>query len=352
MIVVHNLKKQHCMKRLSFLMFGLIIINISACGQGEWKQYNFDILKIDFPQNPEYSTDNTLLDDSPLITHYWESNILDESHENLYYSVSYTLYPSDYIYSDSLFSLVEGFINSTQNDLLDDDTFTLLSSTLVERQGYPGKIFKWKNNSSNRFLEFQVFLVESTLFQLSVVSRAGENHNVFINKFFDSFEIINTPHGNFSIPEITSERTFAIDFPGEPKNNSRTVDSEYGKLALDIRTYEPIGQHNLLYIVMETKYPTQVANQNDLNALNAFYKKSIDGSINSVNGVLISIEDIYIQDKLGKEFRVSFSEGKALMVYRVLYFDNSMYMIGVITSPNKDNNIEMNKYFESFRILK
>ena len=286
-----------------------------------------------------------------MITHFWELNITDESHPNIYYSASYTFYPSDFIHSDSLFSEVESFINSSQNSLLEDDSFTLLSSTLAERQGYPGKVFKWKSTLSDRFLEFHVFLVENKLFQLSVVSREGENHNLFINKFFNSFEIINTPHGNFSIPEITSERTFAIHFPSEPKNNSRTVDSEYGKLALDIRTYEPVGQINLLYIAMETKYPSQVANQNDLHALNAFYKKSIDGSINSVNGVLISIDDIYYHDKLGKEFRVSFSDGKTLMVYRVLYVGNSMYMIGVITSPDKDKNIEMNKYFESFRIL-
>lgn len=340
------------MNKLSFIAFGLtFIFTIPLFGQVDWKEYNIQNFKIEFCQNPEYSTDTSFLNNFPLITHYWEVKTIDTLHENVYYSLSLVSYPSDFIHSDSLFPLIEGFINSTQNDLLGDDSFTLLSSTLTERHGFPGKIFKWKKNSSNNFFEFQVFLVENTLFQLSVFTREGENQNIFINKYFDSFDIINTPHGNFSVPIITSERTFEIDFPEEPTNNTKTIDSEYGKLALDIQTYEPTAQKvNLVYIAMETKYPSQVADQNDLYVLNSFYKKSIDGAITSVNGELISINDIYYNGKLGKEFRCYFSGGKALMVYRVFLIGNSMYMTGVVTLPDKDKNREMNKFLESFKI--
>lgn len=341
------------MKR-TFLTLGLIlIINLSACGQVAWKEYKSHNFKIEFYQNPEYSADTSYLDNYPLITHFWQVNIADTVHENVYYSISLSSFPPDYIHSDSLYYLIEGFINSTQNSILEDDSFTMLSSTLTERHGFPGKVFKWKSNSSNKFLEFQVFLVESTLFQLSVVSREGENHNIFINKYFDSFEILNTPQGGYSVPQVTFARTFEVDFPKEPKNEIKTMDSEYGKLALDIQTYEPTGQEvNLLYIAGETKYPNQVTDPNDLYALNSFYKKSIDATITSVNGELISIHDIYYDGKLGKEFKCYFSSGKVLMVYRVFYIGNSMYITGVMTSPDKDKNKEMNKFLDSFKTKK
>jgi hypothetical protein len=101
---------------------------------------------------------------------------------------------------------------------------------------------------------------------------------------------------------------------------------------------------------METKYPTNVINPNDTYGLNIFYKKSIDGSLNSVNGELISIIDIYYNENLGKEFRCYFSEGKALMVYRLFYIDNRLYSYGVITTPDNDKNNAMNIFLESFKI--
>ena len=65
----------------------------------------------------------------------------------------------------------------------------------------------------------------------------------------------------------------------------------------------------MVYVAIETKYPTDFINQNDTYALNKFYKKIIDGSMNAVSGELISINDIYYNEKLGKEYRGYFSEG-------------------------------------------
>jgi len=108
----------------------------------------------------------------------------------------------------------------------------------------------------------------------------------------------------------------------------------------------------MIYIAMETKYPPNVINQADENALSDFYIQAIDESLNAVNGELISIKDIYYNGKPGKEYRCSFSEGKALMVYRYYFINDNFYSIGVITSPNKDENKGMKKFFDSFGIKK
>ena len=330
-----------------------LTLNITVLSQSGWREYVYDShqFKIDFYQIPDFSAESSVLNDSSLTTYYWELNVDDPVHENIYYSVSQVAYPSEFIHSDSLFPVVDGFISSTQNSLIEDDTYTLLSSSLVEKHGFPGKVFKWKINSNNIFLEFHVYLVENKLFQLSVVSREGENHNQFLEKYFESFELINFHKGNYALPDHANERTILIMFPEVPNEQSKTVDSEYGKLSLDIQILEPkVKEDNMVYIAMETKYPSGVVDTGDTGALNSFYKKAIDGSLNSVNGELISINDVYYKDKPGKEYRCYFSEGKTLMVYRYFLINDNFYSFGVITLPEKDNNKGMTKFFDSFGI--
>ena len=83
-----------------------------------------------------------------------------------------------------------------------------------------------------------------------------------------------------------------------------------------------------------------------------FYKKAIDGSLAAVNGELISIDDVYYDSYLGKEYRFYYAGGQILMVYRLFYVDGSLYQHGVITDPKKDKNESMNRFFKSFKLLK
>ena len=339
--------------RTTFNIVLFLTYSITVLSQPDWKEYvyhSYDF-KIDFFQKPDFIADSSVFNDSPLVTYFWELNVDDPLHDNIYYSVSHVAYPSEFIHSDSLFHLVDGFISSTQNSLIEDENYTLLSSSLAENNGFPGKVFKWKNKSNNILLEFHVYLVENKLFELSVVSQEGKNHNQFLDKYFDSFEIINIQKGNYTLPDNASERTILVMFPEVPIEQTKTVDSEYGKLSLDIQILEPtVKEDNMIYIAMETKYPSGVVEPGDSIALNNFYEKAVDGALNSVNGDLVSIDDVYYRDIPGKEYRCYLSEGEALMVYRYFFIDDNFYSIGVITLPEKDKNKGMIKFFDSFGI--
>lgn len=344
------------MIKVKYLILGLILgISITSRAQSDWKKYDYSAynFKIEFPQKPEFSIDSSTIDDPASDTYSWELNIEDTLHPNSYYSISLTPYAPDYMHSDSSISVVDGFINSTQNSLFEDESFTILSSSLVEKNGYPGKVFKWKNNSSEIFFEFHVFLIENNLFTLSVVSNEGEHHNILINKFFNSFEIINIPDGKFKLPEASNSRTISIQFPAKATEQTKTMDSEYGQLQVDIQLLETNSKDkNKVYVAMETTYPENVVKPNDTYELNVFYKNAIDRSLNSVDGELISIQDIYYKQYLGKEFRCYFANGEALMVYRIFYIDHSVYTFGVATIPKNDKNKEMKSFFESFKVKK
>ena len=335
------------------LLLVLGTVNFIAYSQDSWERYNYDSyhFKIDFFEKPVFSVDSSAFSDSGVVSSYWQLKVSDTLHQNKFYSISVSDYPSDYIHSDSLLSVVEGFINSSQADLFEDKAYTLLSSSITEKQGYPGKAYRWKYNSNDRFLEYQVFLVESRLFVLSVVSWEGEAYNIYINKFFDSFEITTIPNGKFTLPKSANKRTIEINFPSKPMEQLKMVDTEHGKMFADIQSYEPtIKEDNMVYIAMETKYPPNVIDQNNTYELNGFYKKSIDASLNATNGELISINDIYYKGNLGKEYKSYLAEGKVLSVYRCYFIHDSFYIMGVMTSPEKDKNKEMKNFFESFKI--
>ena len=333
----------------------IFILAIGATGfsQPDWEEYVFDShhFKIDFLQKPDFTADSSVFNDSPLITYFWELSVDDPLHDNVYYCLSQIAYPPEYIHSDSAYSVVEGFIGSTQNSLIGDENFTLLTSTLTEKHGYPGKIYRWKSNSNNVYLDFHVYLVENKLYELSAVTREGKNHNPYLARYFDSFEIINTDKGHYSLPVHANERTIQVNFPEVPQEQTKTVDSDFGKLSLDIQILEPEARgDNMVYIAMETKYPPGVVDPGDPDALDNLYEKAINGSLNSVNGELISIDDIYHEDNPGKEYRCYFPGGQALLVYRYFFINDNFYSLGVITLPEKDNNESMTAFFDSFGV--
>jgi hypothetical protein len=316
----------------------------------EDKKHNF---KINFFQKPVFKVDTAELQGSPLYIYNWENDVIDTLHSNSYYSLSLSYYPAEFMHSDSSFTVVESFINSSQNSFLENKDLTLLSSTLTVKKGYPGKIFKWKRNVDNVFFEIHIYLIQNKLFELLVICREGKNHNNSIHHFIDSFEPTSILTGKFSIPNLKPETILMADFPGTPKEQSQMVDSEFGKLFLTLKSYEPTSQDsNILYMSGETAYEKEPINQGDTYSLNKFYKNAIDGSINSINGQLISISDINIEGHLGKEYKAYTTDHNVIIVYRMLYLDKKMFLLGVITPFKNDKNPAMLKFLNSFRLKK
>jgi len=339
-------------KKIPLMLFGwLFVLNINA--QNYWRNYDLPDyhFKIEFIEPPLFSSDTSETEEGYLYSYYWETEVSDTTHPNAYYAIGLDIYPPEFIHSDSSYNTIEGFLNSSQYELIDNEDFTLITSEILEFNGYPGKRFNWRVNSNYNFIEFQVFLINNYLFTVSTVTYAHANPNSFINKYFESFELIDIAEGNYHKPILEKNTNFTVDFPGQPIIQSRTIDSEMGQLHLDIQMFEPPSPvDNLVFVSLQTKYPQLAADENDPISLNALYKRSIDGSLASVNAELISILDINYMGKAGKEYKAYITQSKMLMVYRLFYIDNNMYSLGVITFPEKDNNVEMEDFFNSFKL--
>lgn len=343
------------MNKLKLLSF-IVALGFSYLSKAEveWKSHYYfaQDFRIDFIEQPQESLDTIQLNEQPLYCYNKWVDVKDTTHDNVQYSASETTYPAHYIHSDSTLTMVEEFIGSTQSDMSEDNDFTLLHSILIELNGYPGKEFKWKCIKSNRDLIYRYYLVKNKLYELSVVCNDNQNNNGSINRFFSSFKLLNETDGHFKIPIQSGKRKSQITFPGKTTDTYRLVDTDFGKISIDIRTYTPVGENdNLLYMLTESGYNTDVVDEKDPIALNDFYIKHMEKAISSANGVLMTLTDVNYKNYAGKEFRFHVRNETSIFVYRSFMINHCLYSIVVATNAEKDNNAAMKSFFDSFDVV-
>ena len=113
---------------------------------------------------------------------------------------------------------------------------------------------------------------------------------------------------------------------------------------------ESKNSQNLVYMIMETRYPDHAVEISNKKELRAFYSKSLKGAAQGVNGEEISVKEIKLHGNLGVEGLFSILGGKAEAVYQVFYVNNSLYILGVITSNGKSKNKKLRQFLDSFEI--
>lgn len=309
--------------------------------------------EIKFIDEPAYKMDTIDLEGDNLITESWILSVDDESHLNSLYTFMKLTYPPKMFHSDSSLTSLESVINSSVDWLYEDKSNELLSATTISKNKYYGKEFRWKNRETNVFMTFDVYVVENILYVLQVTSRPNQNHNVYIGEFFDSFVLSDELQGKFTMDEKEYIPSYEITFPKKPTLSKQLIDSEAGKLEVNMQILENESNAiNGFFLSGETSYPDDFLPDRNHLELNTFYINSVNGSLNAMNGQLITLENVYYKDNLGKEFRCYVMEGAVLLVYRIFLIENKAYSLGVMTTYDKDKNEEMMQFFDSFEVKK
>ena len=149
---------------------------------------------------------------------------------------------------------------------------------------------------------------------------------------------------------------YKIEFPSEPTESIQKVDSEIGELTLNIQMLDLTtgdgDSDNWVYMVNFTKYPKEFIDSDDKESLATLYRSSIDGAVTSVKGKLISEKEVKLGSYSGREVKIDFQEGLAVIRMRLFLVDNKMYILQTITETKKDNNKDISKFMDSFELLK
>jgi hypothetical protein len=110
--------------------------------------------------------------------------------KNELYVISYCDYPEGTFHKDStelIDEVLEVAVEQENANLKGQVTY----NHKIKQNGYPGRIFRIRYNNSEVVLKSKVFLVNDRFFTIQVYTLYKYNLNFNIDKFFNSFRLLN-----------------------------------------------------------------------------------------------------------------------------------------------------------------
>ena len=147
---------------------------------------------------------------------------------------------------------------------------------------------------------------------------------------------------------------YSVQFPSVPTASDQTIPSEIGPLHMKMQMLDQSkdnSKSNMLYLANHTIYPNKYEAFKDTANLSVFYKEAINGAVTNVNGKLLTEKDIFYKEYPGKEIKIDYGNGYAIITARMFLIGYDMYMIQTITETAKDDNKEMDNFFDSFELI-
>lgn len=149
---------------------------------------------------------------------------------------------------------------------------------------------------------------------------------------------------------------FTASFPKKPDADSQVVASPLGQLRFTTFMYdasEDSTDENLIYTVITTKYPDSLAKEAQQQALiRGLFDGAVKGAVNNVKGKLLSQKDISFEGYPGREMKIDFQDGLAIIRMRIYMVNTWMYTLQTITYTGKDENKSIYRFMDSFKLLK
>lgn len=166
--------------------------------------------------------------------------------------------------------------------------------------------------------------------------------------FLTSFKSIN----NDWIELKPENGNCSIQMPSQPTAQEKIVNSEIGELKTKMFFLQPANgsDENKLYGLSFADYPEGTIHSDSTNLLKDFFDNSRDQAIENVHGKLLSETIIKINGYPGRESRIDFKNGLAIIKHRTYLVKNRIYILQVITLTENSYNVSINRFLDSFKL--
>jgi hypothetical protein len=144
-----------------------------------------------------------------------------------------------------------------------------------------------------------------------------------------------------------------VEFPKEPKAQTQIINTELGELEMNLFIYDASNSEkddNLVYLLSITEYPDTLINSKQTEIQDTFFRASIDGAVNNVGGELLSEKEITIDKYPGREIKIDFQNGRAIIIMRLYLVESKIYMLQTITETEKASNSSISRFMDSFEL--
>ncbi len=152
----------------------------------------------------------------------------------------------------------------------------------------------------------------------------------------------------------SEDQGYQIEFPKEPSENVQTVNTEAGPVDMHIHMLDLSKKEedsNLIYLSSYAQYPDTLVHSDRKEQLAGFFKETIDGLVSSIDGKRLDEKMVQLGEYQGKEVKINFQDGMAIIRIRVYLVENRVYMLQVVTKTENDSNESISRFMNSFALI-
>jgi hypothetical protein len=137
---------------------------------------------------------------------------------------------------------------------------------------------------------------------------------------------------------------FKATFPAYPAHETEPID--FGGYSLNMEMYSAESQNGVFYAINFITYPNEVDTSVPENNLEG----SVNGTLQSIDGELISSDFTYFGQHRAVEYLIHKKDGTAYVKGKNILVGQSMYQIVVAYEPADSSNVEFEKFADSFQL--
>lgn len=183
-------------------------------------------------------------------------------------------------------------------------------------------------------------------------------YNYFYLTFLISVLIHSCTHEPVKWVEYKSDIFgFKIEFPRTPFENAQTADTERGSIKLNIiglDCQKDKYSNNFVYFVNCSEFPESFFKDFTKESYDDFFKNSINGMVSGSTQKDASLQESKVIDfhgYEGREAKIIYPKGMAITTARFILKENKLYTLMITTDLKKESNPDIQKFFESFKLL-
>lgn len=158
---------------------------------GEWKEFvSYDgKFRVSVPGELELRSKQIETAIGEISYHTFVLQPDEDASDNLVYMVSYCDYPKGAVHSDST-DLLSDFFETTVETAVSSVEGELRYTTPIELRDYPGRLWRIDYNDGEAIIKSKCYLVGHRFYSLQAITVKDRSLNPSMDKFFDSFELL------------------------------------------------------------------------------------------------------------------------------------------------------------------
>ncbi|TJY33415.1 hypothetical protein [Pontimicrobium aquaticum] len=148
------------------------------------------------------------------------------------------------------------------------------------------------------------------------------------------------------------EFAFRAEFPKEPTKSVQNVPTAVGDIDMHMFMLQSTSNddNNVIYSVIRSDYPEEQFEDADDEYNNTVLDGAVNGAVTNVKGELVFDNKITFNGYPGRSIKINIDQ--AYIYMNAYLIENTIYITQVICMKQKDKNEDINRFLDSFDIIK